>query len=116
MARTSAVTRFFMAVVEWAERLNLKYAIHGNQPVYDNATFPWAKEVEAQTPAIRRELERVLERKDELPAFHEISTDVATITNDRDWKTFFLCGYGLKVQKNIEQCPQTWQAMQKSPA
>ncbi len=115
MERPSRVTRFFMAVVEWAERLNLKYAIHGNPPVYDNATFPWAKDVEADWQAIRTEVEHILLRKDELPGFHEISTDVATITNDRDWKTFFLCGYGLKVEKNIEQCPNTWRTLQKIP-
>ena len=28
MERPSAVTRFFMGIVNWAEKLNLKYAIH----------------------------------------------------------------------------------------
>nr|WP_272211996.1 hypothetical protein [Marinicella sp. W31]MDC2877890.1 hypothetical protein [Marinicella sp. W31] len=30
MERPSAVTRFFMGLVNWAEKLNLKHAIHGN--------------------------------------------------------------------------------------
>ncbi len=46
MERPGAVTRFFMGIVAWAERLNLKYAKLGNPPVYDNATFPWVAEVE----------------------------------------------------------------------
>lgn len=113
--RPSAVTRFFMWLVEGAERLNLKYAVHGNPPVYDNATFPWAADIECEWPAIRKELDKILLRKDELPGFHEISSDVATITSDREWKTFFFCGYGAKAQKNIDQCPETWQIVNKIP-
>jgi len=57
----------------------------------------------------------VLGRKDQLPGFHEISSDVATISQDRDWKTFLLCGYGFKSENNIRQCPETWHICQKIP-
>ncbi len=73
MDRPSAVTRFFMGIVAWAERLNFKYANLGNPPVYDNATFPWAAEVEKAWPQIRTELDRVLVRQSELPTFQDIS-------------------------------------------
>lgn len=115
LARPSLVTRLFMRIVAWAERLNLKYSKVGNPAVYDNAVFPWAVEIEREWPAIRAELDRVLTRKDELPGFHEISTDVATITQDRDWKTFFLCGYGMRADKNIALCPETWRIVNKIP-
>lgn len=115
MDRPSALTRFFMRVVQGAERLNLKYAIHGNPPVYDNATFPWAREIEKAYPDIRAELERVLLRKSELPNFQDISSDVKTITNDDNWKTFFLVGFGKPSERNIALCPKTWEALQKIP-
>ena len=115
MDRPSRLTRFFMGLVARAERLNLKYAIHGNPPVYDNATFPWAAEIEKAYPAIRAELGRVLTRKDELPNFHDISTDVKTISTDNGWKTFFLVGFGKPSARNIAQCPKTWEALQKIP-
>ncbi|WP_283194053.1 aspartyl/asparaginyl beta-hydroxylase domain-containing protein [Rhizobium sp. AN80A] len=115
MGRPSAVTRFFMGIVAWAEKLNFKYAKLGNPPVYDNATFPWAKEVEAAYPQIRAELERVLVRQSELPTFQDISTDVKTISTDSGWKTFFLLGFGVKSEQNIAQCPETWRAVQKIP-
>ena len=115
MQRPSRLTRFFMTVVAWAERLNLRYSKVGNPPVYDNATFPWAAKVEREWTAIRAELERVLQRKDELPAFHEIATDVSTITQDRDWKTFLLCGYGFHAEQNIRACPETWRILQNVP-
>ncbi|TRL35927.1 aspartyl/asparaginyl beta-hydroxylase domain-containing protein [Rhizobium straminoryzae] len=115
MDRPSRITRFFMAIVAWAEGLNLKYAKLGNPPVYDNATFPWAAEVEKAYPAIRAELDQILKRKDELPSFQDISTDVKTISTDNNWKTFFLLGFGVKSEQNIKACPETWKAMQKIP-
>jgi len=115
MLRPSLVTRVFMGIVAGAERLNLKLSKVGNPAVYDNAVFPWAKEVEREWRAIRAELDQVLTRKDELPGFHEISTDVAPITQDRDWKTFFLCGYGMRADRNIQQCPETWRIVNKIP-
>jgi ornithine lipid ester-linked acyl 2-hydroxylase len=115
MDRPSAVTRFFMGIVAWAERLNFKHAKLGNPPVYDNATFPWAADVEAAAPAIRAELDRILVRKDELPTFQDISTDVKTISSDTGWKTFFLLGFGIKSEQNVKACPETWKAMQKIP-
>ena len=106
MGRPSLITRVFMRVVAFAERLNVALSRVGNPPIYDKAIFPWAKAVEAEYPAIRAELEHVLERKDDLPGFHEISSDVATISQDRGWKTFLLAGYGFKSDANIALCPQ----------
>lgn len=115
MDRPSAMTRFFMGIVAWAESLNLKYAKLGNPPVYDSATFPWAAEIEKDYPAIRAELEKVLLRQSELPTFQDISTDVKTISTDTRWKTFFLLGFGVKSEQNIKACPNTWAAVQKIP-
>lgn len=115
MARPSATTRFFMRIVAWAERFNLRHAIHGNPPVYDNATFPWAAEIEAAAPAIRAELDRVMDRKDELPDFQDISADVRTISKDTAWKTFFLAGFGIHARQNIALCPETWRAVSRIP-
>ncbi|MBI4367438.1 MAG: aspartyl/asparaginyl beta-hydroxylase domain-containing protein [Deltaproteobacteria bacterium] len=104
-----------MRVVAFVERLNLTCSKLGNPPIYDNAVFPWTKEIERDWRAIRAELDRVLVRQQELPGFHEISFDVATISQDRGWKTFLLAGYGFKSDANIKLCPQTWAACQKIP-
>ena len=115
LARASLVTRLFMRVVAFVERLNLTYSKVGNPPIYDNAVFPWTKEIERDWRAIRAELDRVLLRQADLPGFHEISSDVATISQDHGWKTFLLAGYGFKSQANIQACPQTWAACRKIP-
>jgi beta-hydroxylase len=115
MGRPSLATRVFMAVVAFVERLNLSHSKVGNPPIYDNAAFPWTKAIEAEWPAIRAELDRILLRQDDLPGFHELTSDVATISQDRGWKSFVLCGYGFRSQANIDQCPRTWAACQHIP-
>ena len=74
-----------------------------------------AREVEAEWRLIRAELDRILVRKGDLPAFHEISSEVRSISSDQNWKTFFLCGYGIKSEEAIRQCPETWRILQKIP-
>ena len=115
LTRPSLVTRIFMRIVAWVERLNLKFTKVGNPPIYANTVFPWTKSVEREWRVIRAELDRVLTRKDELPGFHELATDVSTISQDRGWKTFLLAGYGFKSDANIALCPQTWRICQNIP-
>ena len=85
IARASFVTHLFMWVVAFVERLNLTCSTVGNPPIYDNAVFPWTKDVEREWRAIRAELDCVLLRQADLPGFHEISSEVATISQDRGW-------------------------------
>ena len=113
--RPGLITRAFMALVAFVERLNLKFSKVGNPPIYDNAVFPWTKGIEREWRAIRAELDRVLARKDDLPGFHELASDVSVISTDRGWKTFFLCGYGFRSDNNIKLCPQTWRICQNIP-
>ena len=115
LTRPSALTRFFMSIVAWAESLNLKYSSVGNPSVYETSSFPWAAGLEREWRVIRAELDGVLKRKDELPSFQEISTDVAAISQDRGWKTFLLAGYGISSARNIALCPQTWRLVKKIP-
>jgi ornithine lipid ester-linked acyl 2-hydroxylase len=115
MTRPSRVTRSLMVFIAWVEWLNLACSKVGNPPIYDKAVFPWVREVEREWCAIRVELDRVLSRKEDLPGCHEISSDVATISRDRGWKTFLLAGYGFKSDANIRLCPNTWAACRKIP-
>jgi ornithine lipid ester-linked acyl 2-hydroxylase len=115
MGRPSLVTRITMCIVAFAERLNLAFSKVGNPPIYDNSVFPWTRDIERAWPSIRTELDRILIRQEDLPGFHEISSDVATISQDRGWKTFLLAGYGFKSKANIRFCPNTWATCQKIP-
>ena len=115
MTRPGLAARLLMATVAFAERLNLECARHGNPCVYDNADFPWAAEIEREWRLIRGELDRVLARKDELPNVQDISVDAASITRDAGWKMFLLVAYGVRSQKDIELCPETWRILRRIP-
>jgi aspartyl/asparaginyl beta-hydroxylase (cupin superfamily) len=115
MERPNPVVRAFMSVVAAVERLNLKCSKVGHPAIYENAVFPWVKKVEAEWHLIRAELDKVLVRKDDLPGFHEISTDVMQTSSDKGWKTFMLAGYGVTSKRNIACCPETWRICQNIP-
>lgn len=114
-ARPGLGYRIGKGIVDFAEALNLKYSAVGCPPVYDNATFAWAAEIEAEWELIRAELDKLLERKDELPGFHEISDEVRSISDDRNWKSFLFCAYGMESDEAKRVCPQTWRILQKIP-
>jgi beta-hydroxylase len=92
-------------VIKFVEKTNILFAKNGNLPIYDKKTFPWVAEVEKEWRKIRAELDKIMERKEDLPSFHEIMPEVKTITTDNLWKTFFLVGYGLESDENSTDVP-----------
>jgi len=115
MARAGVFARIFMSVVEFSERLNLRYAKFGNPFVYDNALFSWVVDIERNWKLIRSELDRVLVRRSELPNVQDITLDARFITQDAGWKIFLLTAYGIKSESNIALCPETWRLVQQIP-
>jgi len=115
LERPGLFVRLLMRLVAWVERLNLLYSRLPNLRIYENGDFPWATQLEAASPAIRRELDALLLRREELPSISDISPDATTISTDRGWKTFILSGYGFRSARNIALCPQTWRALQCVP-
>ncbi|XOV70513.1 MAG: aspartyl/asparaginyl beta-hydroxylase domain-containing protein [Verrucomicrobiota bacterium] len=83
--------------------------------VFENATFPWAKKVEQEWKIIRKELDTILAFRDQIPSFHEILKEAKTITQDNDWKTFFLVAPGMKCDANQAKCPETTRILQHIP-
>ena len=115
MSRPGLAVRWLMAVVAWAERLNLRCSKVGNPAIYDTSLFPWVPEIEREWRMMRDELDRVLLRKHELPNIQAISPDADAITQDAGWKTFVFVGYALRSERNIRACPETWRIVQKIP-
>jgi ornithine lipid ester-linked acyl 2-hydroxylase len=114
-AKRRGLWRLVRRAVRRAEELNRNHAIHGERAVFDNAMFPWVAEIEAEWRLVRAELDRLLARQEELPAFQEVVGDATQVTRDRRWKTVFLLGYGLRFERNIANCPETWRVLQKVP-
>ena len=87
----------------------------GNPEFFQREQFPWLEPFERDWSAIRQELLPILEQRSALPAFQEISPEVGYITDDRNWKTFMLLGYGAASDRNLARCPQTARALQRIP-
>lgn len=107
--------RILVAFIDWVERRNAANAIHGNVPVYDPKQFPWVSEIEKDWQKIRAELDVVLQRREELPNFQDISSDVKSIQRDNHWKTFIFTGYGRASEENLRRCPETAELLKKIP-
>lgn len=87
----------------------------GDTPLYDPAIFSWIAELERQAPAIRAELLAVLDHEAAIPPLADISPDHRRIAPPGKWKSFFLHGYGYRVEENLRRCPATAAAVAKIP-
>ncbi|HEV7499656.1 MAG TPA: aspartyl/asparaginyl beta-hydroxylase domain-containing protein, partial [Vicinamibacteria bacterium] len=87
----------------------------GRGPFFAPAQFPWLPRFEAAFPAIRAELETVLERKASIPNLQEIAPDQAVITDDDRWRTFVFFVFSSRVERNCLACPDTMRALQEVP-
>lgn len=100
---------------EQLEDFVARMSLQGDPVVYDNRDFPWATRLEARAPAIRRELDAVLEDRDGIPNFQDILEEVRTIQQDSRWKTFFLQAPGMDCRENARRCPATMEALRQVP-
>lgn len=112
---TTITGKIIAAFIDLVEKLLIKFSVNGNPPIYDNSTFLWCRDIEKEWKTIRTELDTVMERREELPSFHEIMSEVKTITQDDQWKTFFLEGFGLQSEENCRRCPETARILNKIP-
>ncbi len=106
-------------VGEWllapVERFIGRRSLVGDATFFELERFPWVAHVEENWEVIRAELEHVLEDREALPNFQDISRDQIEITDDDRWKTFFLYGYGFEAKLGVEMCPRTAALMREIP-
>ena len=88
-------------------------------PFYDPADFPWVAEMEAQTGAIRGELEALL--ADEAGFHPYVQRDLEranrehALLDDPRWSAFDLWRNGRLVEENARRCPRTMAALDQAP-
>ncbi len=83
--------------------------------MFSAENYEWVKELQADWPAIREELDTQLAHRASLPSFQEISPDQYRISTDDQWKTFLFVGFGHPSELNRELCPRTAAALDKVP-
>ncbi len=113
-ARDAAVNagQLVMSGFEW---WLLRSSLVPTTPFLDRSSFPWAPRLEAGWQDIRAELDTVLARREDLPNFQDILRDVAPISRDDRWKTFFFTAYGYRVEANCARCPATTALLDQIP-
>ncbi len=109
------LVRIAYAGVKRLEKVIGRYSPEGDQPFFDARSFPWVDELESNWKSIRAELEKVLQHRDRLPNFQDISRDQITITQDDAWKTFILYGFGYRHERNCALCPETAGLVERVP-
>jgi beta-hydroxylase len=103
--------RLLAPVERWIGRRSLV----GDATFFPLERFPWVAHVEQNWHVIREEAERLLEDRDALANFQDISKDQIEITDDDRWKTFFLYGYGFEAKLGVEMCPASAALMREIP-
>jgi beta-hydroxylase len=86
-----------------------------NTPQLDPALMPWTAELAAHWHEIRAEAEALLPKMDKVPPLRSVSPDHRRIAQSDLWKSFFLWGYGYRLEANISRCPKTAALVEKVP-
>jgi beta-hydroxylase len=107
----AAGERILAPIERWIGRRSLV----GDATFFPLERFPWVEHIERNWHVIREEAERLLEDRDALANFQDISKDQIEITDDDRWKTFFLYGYGFEAKLGVEMCPRTAALMREIP-
>lgn len=101
--------------LRWNGEFQTRHSLISTTPRIGNHEFNWVTALEARWPAIREELDRLLEHPEDIPAFHQISPDQKRISKGDNWKTFGLFVYGQRVDENCAICPRTAEAVSEIP-
>ena len=111
----TALKRLWFGLTWIPERLILaRYCPYGDPVIFDPRIFPWSARLEKHWKCIRLEAKRILTKMRTLPNFQDLFAEV-DVTDDDRWKTYFLYGYGLKVEAHCAQCPETTRLLEAIP-
>ncbi len=102
-------------VIKRIERIVVRYSAVENTPFLDAHQFPWVRRLELDWRAIREELDGLLKTPERIPNFQDISRDQTNITRDDKWRSYFLYGYGYKMENNCHACPKTTAIIENIP-
>lgn len=84
-------------------------------PVLDPAQFDFTGKLEANWQAICDEARTILQHRESIPSFDQVSPDQQRISKDGSWRTFFLFGFGERLPKNCAKAPATAELLEQVP-
>jgi len=114
-AHRKRVKRIGKRVIHWLGGFIGRQSLVGDAPVIDSRHFPFLQRFTENWEAIRAEVTEILKHRDQIPPFQEVSTDQKKIAKGDNWRTFFLFGFGTKLEKNCRQAPVTAALLESVP-
>ena len=102
-------------VMRAADRFLARHSRVPVTPFLANNLFPQARILEDNWQAIRDDLELVLRRPEDIPAFHEMSPDQVRISRGDNWKTYVFYVFGQRIGENCQACPATAALLDRLP-
>lgn len=109
------VIRFGKLFLQNLGHFPARHSLIGTDPFIASGEFPWVEELEGNTPVIRAELDRLLERPEGIPAFHVMSPDQYKISTGDSWKTFAFRVFDKRIPENCALCPDTARILEQIP-
>lgn len=95
--------------------ITTKQSLVSTNPVLDESVYDWTDNVKENWQDIAKEAQNVLRHRDAIPPLKDISPDHERIARDGNWRSFFLIGYGFKVEENCIRAPKTYNLIKKIP-
>src|SRR5262245_48404062 len=114
-ARRRIVRRAGRRFIKRVADLVARQGLVPDLPVHDASRYPFIAPLEDGWLKIRAELEALLEDRERLPAFHQISPDQRYISRGDRWKVFILFGFGVASERNCARCPETTRLLRGVP-
>jgi len=92
-----------------------QFSAVSTKPVIPNNQFKWTNLLEENWEIILSEVIPLLEKQSSLPNIQDIQPAESILSQDNNWKTFFLQGFGHKAEKNRSMCPETSVVLDEIP-
>jgi beta-hydroxylase len=93
-----------LAPIEW---LITRCSRDGRRTFFDAEAFAWTRAIEAGAPEIRKELDQLMLKREQIPNFRDVSENQKYLAPAEQWQTYFLYLYGKPVEENCARCPNT---------
>src|SRR5947209_16892290 len=108
----SAFNLILFRPAEWLVR---RFSSVGQQPFFAPSEFDWIPRIECRWTAIRDEVRALLGERGRIPSLQEVSSGELLLTQDDQWKTYWLYAYGRKLVENCRCCPETTRLIEAIP-
>ncbi|MEM8792434.1 MAG: aspartyl/asparaginyl beta-hydroxylase domain-containing protein, partial [Pseudomonadota bacterium] len=102
-------------LTRWMARHQAQVSLVPDEPFLDPTLFPFLNELRDNWEVIAEETRGVLQHREAIPGFQDLSPDQYRIATEKNWRTFVLFGFGEKLDKNCAKMPKTAEMLERIP-